>query len=84
VELVVGLAGWRCVVGEEGHKSDRPHRIGRTERAPSADLLGSVSAGVAAGLEVVAAGGGGIRKKRKDVLPKNIIFIIWELRMYAD
>jgi hypothetical protein len=34
----------RCVVGEERHESDRPQRIGRTERAPSADVLGRVSA----------------------------------------
>jgi hypothetical protein len=34
--------------GEEGHESDRPHR----ERAPSADLLGCVSACVAAGLKL--------------------------------
>ena len=32
------------VVGEEGHESDRPHRTGRTERAPSADVPGCVSA----------------------------------------
>jgi hypothetical protein len=44
VELLVGLAGWRRVIGEEGHESDRPHRAGRTERAPSADVLGCVSA----------------------------------------
>jgi hypothetical protein len=41
-----------CVVGEEGHESGRPHRIRRTERAPSADLLGCVSACVAAGLRL--------------------------------
>jgi hypothetical protein len=54
VELLVGLAGWRHVVGEEGHESDRPHRTGRTERAPPADLLGCVSACVAAGLNLAS------------------------------
>jgi hypothetical protein len=32
---------------EEGHEPDRPHRVGRTERAPSAGVLGCVSACVA-------------------------------------
>jgi hypothetical protein len=47
LSVVGALAGSyekKDVVGEEGHESDRPHRIGRTERAPSADLLGCVSA----------------------------------------
>jgi hypothetical protein len=55
VELLAGLAGWRRVVG---HESDRPHRTGKTERAPSAGLLGCVCACVAAGLNL------GRRKKR--------------------
>jgi hypothetical protein len=43
------------------HESDRPHRTGRTERAPSADVLGCVSACVAAGLN--------LGKKKKDDAP---------------
>jgi hypothetical protein len=34
------------------NESDRPHRIGRTERAPSADVLGCVSACAVRGLNL--------------------------------
>jgi hypothetical protein len=45
---------------KRGKGADRPHRIGRTERAPSAGLLGCVSACVAAGLNLASEG-----KKRR-------------------
>jgi hypothetical protein len=50
--------GWVTVRRRgEGHESDRPHRTGRTERAPSAGLLGCVCACVAAGLDLEPGGG---------------------------
>jgi hypothetical protein len=53
--------------GEE-HESDRPHRVGRTGRAPSSDLLGCVSACVAAGLDLASEGG---KKRRGGETPKT-------------
>jgi hypothetical protein len=59
--------GMSRVVGEEGHESDRPHRIGRTERAPSADPLGCLSACVAAGLNLES------EKNRKLYLKASVL-----------
>jgi hypothetical protein len=64
--------GARRVVGEEGHTSDRPHRIGRTERAPSAGLPGCVCACVAAGLNL-ELGLGEKNSQRQGVLQLAVI-----------